>query len=109
MEELLSNETAFDLFFNSLDRVKNLKTFQEDLLSGNETLARKYIYVYVYITGYYNVFYSHVYIDKNLGREDQLLKLRSEVENLDSKYKLDKLEFERKEKLQHEAFNVSKL
>jgi hypothetical protein len=48
-----------------------------------------------------------VYTDKNLGREDQLLKLRSEVDNLDGQFKLDKLEFEEKERLQHEAFNVS--
>jgi hypothetical protein len=41
-----------------------------------------------------------------LGREDQLLKLRSEVENLDTTFKQEKLEFEKKEKLQHEAFNV---
>jgi hypothetical protein len=41
MEELLQNETAFDIFFETLDRVKNLKTFQEELRSGNETLARK--------------------------------------------------------------------
>jgi hypothetical protein len=40
MEELLENEVAFDIFFHSLDRVKNLKTFQEDLRSGNEQLAR---------------------------------------------------------------------
>lgn len=42
MEELVQNETAFEIFFESLDRVKNLKTFQEDLRSGNETLARKF-------------------------------------------------------------------
>lgn len=41
MEELLQNETAFDIFFETLDRVKNLKTFQEELRSGNELLARK--------------------------------------------------------------------
>lgn len=46
-------------------------------------------------------------IDKNLSREDQLLKLRSEVEGLESKFKMDKLEFEGKEKLQNEAFHVS--
>lgn len=46
-------------------------------------------------------------LDKNLGREDQLLKLRTEVENLDGQFKLGKLEFEEKERLQHEAFNVS--
>jgi ESCRT-I complex subunit VPS37 len=40
MEELLENEAAFNIFFHSLDRVKNLKTFQEDLRSGNEQLAR---------------------------------------------------------------------
>ncbi|KAG2231843.1 hypothetical protein BDF21DRAFT_422672 [Thamnidium elegans] len=82
MEELVQNETAFEIFFESLDRVKNLKTFQEELRSGNETLAHK-----------------------NLSREDQLLKLRSEVESLESKFKMDKLEFERKEKLQNEAFH----
>lgn len=42
-----------------------------------------------------------------MSREDQLLKLRSEVEGLESKFKMDKLEFEGKEKLQNEAFNVS--
>lgn len=41
MEELLENEVAFDIFFHSLDRVKNLRTFQEDLRNGNEQLARK--------------------------------------------------------------------
>lgn len=40
LEELSSNEAAFDIFFESLDRVKNLKTFQEDLRNGNEQLAR---------------------------------------------------------------------
>ncbi|GAN04225.1 conserved hypothetical protein [Mucor ambiguus] len=82
MEELLSNETAFDIFFHSLERVKNLRTFQEELLSGNEQLAHK-----------------------NLSKEDQLLKLRSEVENLHGQFKADKLEFEQKEKLQNEAYN----
>ncbi|KAL9544144.1 hypothetical protein MBANPS3_007772 [Mucor bainieri] len=82
MEELLSNETAFDIFFHSLERVKNLRTFQEELLSGNEQLAHK-----------------------NLSKEDQLLKLRSEVENLHGQFKVDKLEFEQKEKLQNEAYN----
>lgn len=42
IEELLSNETAFDIFFNDLDRVKNLKTVQEELWNGNDNLARKY-------------------------------------------------------------------
>lgn len=46
-------------------------------------------------------------LDKNLSKEDQLLKLRSEVENLHGQFKLDKLEFESKEKLQQEAYNVS--
>jgi ribose 1,5-bisphosphokinase PhnN len=50
---------------------------------------------------------SYWYIDKNLSREDQLTKLRGEVTYLDEKYKADKLEFDAKEKLQQEAFNVS--
>lgn len=82
IEEILSNDTAFDIFFHSLDRVKNLKAFQEDLRNGNETLAHK-----------------------NLSREDQLIKLRTEIQGLDSDYKLLKLEFEEKERLQQEAFN----
>ncbi|CEP17310.1 hypothetical protein [Parasitella parasitica] len=72
----------FDIFFHSLARVKNLRTFQEELLSGNEQLAHK-----------------------NLSKEDQLLKLRSEIENLHGQFKLDKIEFDTKEKLQHEAYS----
>lgn len=49
----------------------------------------------------------YVYIDKNLSREEQLTNLRAEVASLDEKYKADKLEFDAKEKLQQEAFNVS--
>lgn len=45
-------------------------------------------------------------IDKNLSREDQLLKLRSEVEYLQNQCQLKKIEMEQKEKLQNEAFNV---
>lgn len=45
-------------------------------------------------------------LDKNLSKEDQLLKLRSEVENLHGQFTMDKLEFEQKEKLQNEAYNV---
>ncbi|CEI93719.1 hypothetical protein RMCBS344292_07948 [Rhizopus microsporus] len=84
VEELLYNETAFELFFYNLERVKNLKIFHEDLRNGNEMLAHK-----------------------NLSREDELIKLRSEVVNLHLKYKADKQDFEAKEKLQQEAFNAS--
>ncbi|EIE81934.1 hypothetical protein RO3G_06639 [Rhizopus delemar RA 99-880] len=41
VEELLYNETAFDLYFQNMERVKNLKAFQEELRNGNEILARK--------------------------------------------------------------------
>lgn len=51
----------------------------------------------------------HSIIDKNLSREDELIKLRSEVVNLHLKYKADKQDFEAKEKLQQEAFNVTLL
>jgi hypothetical protein len=46
LEEVLKNDVAFELFFNSLDRVKNLKGFQEGLRNGNEQLARKYSLFY---------------------------------------------------------------
>ncbi|CEG77743.1 hypothetical protein RMATCC62417_12442 [Rhizopus microsporus] len=82
VEELIYNETAFELFFYNLERVKNLKIFHEDLRNGNEMLAHK-----------------------NLSREDELIKLRSEVVNSHLKYKADKQDFEAKEKLQQEAFN----
>ncbi|CAO3664936.1 unnamed protein product [Rhizopus stolonifer] len=82
VEELLNNETAFDLFFQNTERIKNLKAFQEELRNGNEMLAHK-----------------------NLSREEQLTNLRAEVASLDEKYKADKLEFDAKEKLQQEAFN----
>ncbi|KAI8078744.1 uncharacterized protein BX664DRAFT_342595 [Halteromyces radiatus] len=82
IEELLSNETAFDLFFNHLDRVKNLKTVQEELRNGNENLAHK-----------------------NLSQEDALIKLRSEVQDLNNEYTSLKSMFTEKEKQQQEAFN----
>ncbi|KAI8380285.1 hypothetical protein BD560DRAFT_387692 [Blakeslea trispora] len=82
VEELLQNETAFEIFFNSLDAVKNLKNFQEDLRNANEQLAHKH-----------------------LSREDQVIKARSEVEALFNQFHLSKLEFDQKEKLQQEAYN----
>lgn len=103
MEELLQSDTAFDIFFETLDRVKNLKTFQEELRSGNETLGRKLGTIKI---GF--CYLTCLSIDKNLSREDQLSKLRSEVEDLDTIYKHEKMEFEKKEKLQNEAFNVSR-
>jgi hypothetical protein len=42
-----------------------------------------------------------------LSREEQLVKLRKEVEELDAEFKKRKGEFDAKEKLQNEAFNVS--
>ena len=41
LEELLSNDVAFELFFNSLERVQNMKTVQEELRNGNVNLASK--------------------------------------------------------------------
>ncbi|KAG0169720.1 hypothetical protein DFQ29_009573, partial [Apophysomyces sp. BC1021] len=82
VEELLTNDFAFEMFFNSLERVQNLKTVQEELRNGNENLAHK-----------------------NLGREDQLLKLRAEVGDMDKEYKALKAEFEGKERQQQEAFS----
>ncbi|KAI8979130.1 hypothetical protein BDF20DRAFT_867790 [Mycotypha africana] len=82
IDELLSDETGFEIFFNTLDRVKNLKAFQEELRNGNDQLAHK-----------------------NLSREDQLIKLRSEVADLYNKYQTDKAAFDKKERQQNEAFS----
>lgn len=41
IQELLSNDIAFELYFNSLERVTSMKTVQSELRSGNENLARK--------------------------------------------------------------------
>jgi hypothetical protein len=57
LEEVLKNDVAFELFFNSLDRVKNLKGFQEGLRNGNEQFARKYSLLYYYYYYYYNYYY----------------------------------------------------
>ncbi|KAI8334381.1 hypothetical protein BC941DRAFT_432849 [Chlamydoabsidia padenii] len=82
IEELLSNETAFDIFFNDLDRVKNLKTVQEELWNGNENQAHK-----------------------NLSQEDAVTKLRAEVQDLNTQYTSLKSMFMEKERQQQEAFN----
>jgi hypothetical protein len=43
LEELSSNDAAFEMFFQQLERVQQLKTVQEELRSGNEALASKFI------------------------------------------------------------------
>ncbi|KAI8379306.1 uncharacterized protein BYT42DRAFT_322208 [Radiomyces spectabilis] len=82
VEELLSNDLPFEMFFNSLERVKGLKTVQEELMNGNENLAHK-----------------------NLSREDQLAKLRTDVMNLNDEYRQEKHAFDEKERLQQEAYS----
>ncbi|CAO3589436.1 unnamed protein product [Absidia cylindrospora] len=82
LEELLLNETAFDIFFNNLDWVKNLKTVQDELQIGNENLAHK-----------------------TLSQEDAVTKLRAEVQDLNTEYTSLKSMFMEKERQQQEAFN----
>ncbi|KAI9300920.1 hypothetical protein BJ944DRAFT_170018, partial [Cunninghamella echinulata] len=81
IEELLSNEVAFDIFFNSLDRIKNMKIVQEELMNGNENLAHK-----------------------NLSQEDVLTKLQAEVKDLNVQYQQQKELSKEKERQQQEAF-----
>ncbi|KAI9013769.1 hypothetical protein CLU79DRAFT_768662 [Phycomyces nitens] len=80
--ELLTSDYAFDLFFHSLERVQNLKSFQGELRNGNESIAHK-----------------------NLSRQDGLIMLRSEVEALDEEYNRLKADFDVKEQQQQEAFS----
>ncbi|KAF7722821.1 hypothetical protein EC973_002666 [Apophysomyces ossiformis] len=70
------------MFFNSLERVQRMKTVEEELRNGNENLAHK-----------------------NLGREDQLLRLRAEVNDMEKEYRAVKADFEEKERQQQEAFS----
>jgi hypothetical protein len=42
LEELLSNESAFEMFFQQLDQVQEQKTVQEELRRGNELFASKF-------------------------------------------------------------------
>ncbi|KAJ8658356.1 hypothetical protein O0I10_006041 [Lichtheimia ornata] len=82
LEELLSNDVAFELFFNSLERVQNMKTVQEELRNGNVNLA-----------------------NKNLTQESSLQQLRDQVKELDGEYRQLRAQFEEKEKQQNDAFN----
>ena len=51
--------------------------------------------------------FSTMIIGKNIGKEDTILKLRSEAKELDEEYRKLRSEFDEKERQQHEAFNVS--
>ncbi|KAI8144740.1 hypothetical protein BJV82DRAFT_512874 [Fennellomyces sp. T-0311] len=82
LEELVTDDVAFELFFNSFERIRSMKTVQEELRNGNENLAQK-----------------------NLGKEDGVLKLRAEAKELDGEYRKLLTEYEDKEHEQHEAFN----
>ncbi|KAI9311261.1 hypothetical protein BX666DRAFT_1999659 [Dichotomocladium elegans] len=82
IEELLTNDTAFEMFFNSLERVQNMKTVREELRNGNENLA-----------------------NKNLSRQDSLQALDAQVKALDLEYRQLKGQFEEKERQQNDAFN----
>ncbi|KAI9244569.1 hypothetical protein BDA99DRAFT_528972 [Phascolomyces articulosus] len=82
LEQLLTDDVAFELFFNSFERIRSMKTVQEELRIGNENLAQK-----------------------NIGNEENILKLRSETKQLDEEYRKLRSEFDEKERQQHEAFN----
>ncbi|KAI7858297.1 hypothetical protein BDC45DRAFT_602854 [Circinella umbellata] len=82
LEQLLTDDIAFELFFSSFERIRSMKTVQEELRNGNENLAQK-----------------------NIGKEDTVLKLRSEAKELDEEYRKLRSEFDEKERQQHEAFN----
>lgn len=105
LEELIKNDTAFELFFNSLERVQSMKTVREELRSGNENLARKCVMVFKFIImDDYTILFR---LDKNLAKEDELMKLRSQVKDLNEKYIELRTKFEEKERQQQEAFSVS--
>ncbi|KAI9494902.1 hypothetical protein BDB00DRAFT_816267 [Zychaea mexicana] len=82
LEELLTDDVAFELFFNSFERIRSMKTVQEELRNGNENLAQK-----------------------SLSKEDAVLKLRSQAKELDEEYRKLRSEFDDKERQQHGAFN----
>ncbi|ORX57011.1 hypothetical protein DM01DRAFT_1334561 [Hesseltinella vesiculosa] len=82
INELLSNDRAFEIFFHSLDRVQNMKTVKEELCNGNENLARK-----------------------NLSYEEELIRLRSQVTSMNKEYQELRSKVSEKERQQQDAFN----
>ncbi|KAG2177935.1 hypothetical protein INT43_003182 [Umbelopsis isabellina] len=82
LEELLSNDAAFEMFFQQLERVQQLKTVQEELRSGNEALAKR-----------------------NLGVKDDLVKLQEEVSALDAEWKEHWQRYQESDQQQQAAFN----
>ncbi|KAI8062389.1 hypothetical protein BC940DRAFT_308896 [Gongronella butleri] len=81
IDELLTNDKAFDIFFHSLDRVRNMKTVKGELYNGNENLARK-----------------------NLSYEDELVRLRTQVDELNQSFQELRSRISEKERQQQDAF-----
>jgi len=82
LEELLSNDAAFEMFFQQLDQVQEQKTVQEELRRGNELFAKK-----------------------NLAVKDELEKLQQEVSALDAEWKEVWQQFQENDQRQQAAFN----
>ncbi|KAG2187949.1 hypothetical protein INT44_000699 [Umbelopsis vinacea] len=82
LEELLSNESAFEMFFQQLDQVQEQKTVQEELRRGNELFA-----------------------NKNLSVKDELQQLQQEVSALDAEWKEVWQKFQENDQRQQAAFN----
>ncbi|KAM3584009.1 hypothetical protein VKS41_003978 [Umbelopsis sp. WA50703] len=82
LEELSSNDAAFEMFFQQLERVQQLKTVQEELRSGNEALAKR-----------------------NLAAKDDLVKLQEEVSALDAEWKEHWQRYQESDQQQQAAFN----
>ncbi|RUS23074.1 hypothetical protein BC937DRAFT_92737 [Endogone sp. FLAS-F59071] len=80
LEELLADDYAFTRFFDELEQVRNMRIVQEELRSGNETLA-----------------------NKNLSKEAELKQLQATVTELNDQYQELRSEFDEKILLQQEA------
>ncbi|CAG8529562.1 5199_t:CDS:2 [Funneliformis mosseae] len=80
LEDLFNNDVVFDSFLETVEQVRNMKTLQDEMRMGNETLARK-----------------------TLSQEQELNELRNSVVNKEKVLKDLFSEFEEKLKIQQET------
>ncbi|CAI2166203.1 4494_t:CDS:2 [Funneliformis geosporum] len=80
LEDLYNNDVVFDSFLETVEQVRNMKTLQDEMRMGNETLARK-----------------------TLSQEQELYELRNRIVNQEKGLKELFTEFEEKLKVQQET------
>jgi hypothetical protein len=100
LSRLLHDESEFNKFFEKLACVQTMKRVRDDLRSTNEDFASKYHLID-------NILYNNHLPGQNLAKEDEINKLRAEVESLRSTVTSQQIAFEAKVQRQQEVMKVN--